>query len=389
MRTVGCPSSAVPQQHTERVVITGFGLTTSIGPSFWHTALALRKKCSNYREHEDVLVADIPSGSILRGATISRLSHRLVPTDLPDVQRAAALLAPALQECFADVPSELRKNTGWKTVNHCAPGEESFLDLLREKAPQCDFPEGALCRPQATRCDFFAQMSLAAEDLLANRAEAIVVACVDSLCTRKRLTELLCAGLLKDAANPHGIMAGEAAGAVLLERESAARRRGAVILAGIASWGVATEPHPWTGASASTAQGLTAAFHQAFGRLDDHGASVSLLVTDENGERPRALEWALTEGRIFPHRNWERHLRHPAVTAGDSGGALGAVQLADALAHFSWHRYSRRRIALATSDDHGERRVLCLEPGNRCNRRARMTEIRRRLGWEKNILENV
>ncbi|WP_298438900.1 3-oxoacyl-ACP synthase [Geobacter sp.] len=370
------------------MVVTGFGLSTSLGPSFWHTALALRKKRSNYREHEDVLVADIPSGSILRGAIISRLSLRLVPTNLQGVQRAAALLAPAVQECLADVSSVLKRKTGWKIVNHCAPGEEGLLDLLGEKAPECNFPEEASCRPQPTRCDFFTQIGLAAEELLANRAEAVVVACVDSLCTRKRLTELLYSGLLKDAANPHGIMAAEAAGAVFLERESAARRRGAAILAGVASWGAATEPHPWTGASASTAQGLTTAFHQAFGRLDDLGASVSLLITDENGERPRALEWALAEGRIFPNPDRERRLRHPAVTAGDSGGALGAVLLADALAHLAWHRHSMRRVALATSDDHGERGVLCLEPGDRCDRRTLMADIRRRLSRENGYPEN-
>ncbi len=389
MRNVRLPSPGISKQQTERVVITAFGLTTSIGPTFWHTALALRKKRSNYREHEEVLVADNPSGSILRGATISRLPHRLVPANLPDIQRAAALLAPAIRECCADAPSEPGRKTGWRIINHCASGEEGFLDLLRGKLPQYDLPEEALCRPQTTRCDFFDQVSLASEELLTNRAETVVVACVDSLCTRKRLMELLCNGLLKDAANPHGIMAGEAAGAVLLERESAARRRGAAILAGIASWGAAIEPHPWTGASPSTAQGLTTAFHQAFDRLDDCGASVDIMVTDENGERQRALEWALTEGRIFPNPDQERRLCHPAVTAGDSGGALGAVQLAAALAYFAWHRYSARKIALATSDDCGERRVLCLEPGDPCDRRTRMDGIRARLGCEKKTPEDA
>ena len=77
---------------------------------------------------------------------------------------------------------------------------------------------------------------------------------------------------------------------------------------------------------------LTGAFHQALARLDDRGASIGQVITDENGERPRALEWAMTAGRIFPNNGKERTLRHPAVIAGDAGGALGALVLADALA---------------------------------------------------------
>lgn len=373
---------------SERVVITGFGLLTPIGDSFWRTALSLRGKRSCYQEHEAVLVADCTSGAVLRGATISRVANRLIPRDLTGPHRASALLALPLAECLAGFLPELRRKLSWQIVTRHVGLRESVRDSLPDNLPEAtslDF----FCGTGAIRTEFFARISEAAEALLADRVQWAMVACVDSLCDSFQLAELLNAGLLKDAAYPYGIMAGEAAGAVLLERESTARRRGAPIMARVAACGGSSEPNPWPKGSPSTAQGLTGAFHQAFAKLDDRGASVGQVITDENGERSRALEWALTAGRIFPNGAKERALRHPAVIAGDAGGALGAVMLADALAQLAWRRPPHGRIVLAVSDDQGDRRVLCLEPGERQSRRDHFTALRRRLGWEKNQTEEA
>jgi hypothetical protein len=146
-------------------------------------------------------------------------------------------------------------------------------------------------------------------------------------------------------------------------------------------------PFAAAGAGKCYAQGLTGAFHQAFARLDDGGASVGQVITDENGERARAREWALTAVRIFPENAKERLLRHPAVIAADAGGALGAVVLADALARLAWRRHPHGRIALSVSDDQGERRVLCLEAGERQVRRSQFKALRQLLKWEKKPAE--
>ncbi len=373
----------------ERIVITGFGLQTPVGSTFWQTALSLRAKRSCYQEHETVLVADTPSGAILRGATISRVPNAQIPRNLAGTHRAAALLAPPIAECLTGFPPELQQRLDWEIITRHANSDEIILVSLSKMMPKANLSADSLCQPNAIRSEFFTRIARAAETLQSNRSECVVVACTDSLCDSLPLNKLLYAGLLKDAANPYGIMAGEAAGAVLLERESTARRRGATILAGLAAWEGAFEPHPWPTGSPSTAQGLTAAFHQAFEQLDDKGASVGQVITDENGERPRSLEWALTAGRIFPNPEQERTLRHPAVITGDAGGGLGAVLLADALAQLAWRRPPIGRIALAVSDDNGERRILCLEPVEQYERRSLFTDIRQRLGRQKKSTEET
>ena len=93
----------------------------------------------------------------------------------------------------------------------------------------------------------------------------------------------------------------------------------------------------------------------------------------------------MTAGRIFPNNGKERTLRHPAVIAGDAGGALGALVLADALAQLAWRRSPRGRIALAVSDDQGDRRVLCLEPVERQARRSQFMTLRQQLNWQKKL----
>ena len=238
----------------DKVVIIGFGLLTPIGQTFWHTMLSLRAKRSCYQEHETVLVADSPSGAILRGATVSRVAHRLIPRDLAGAHRAAALLAFPVMECLSGFPLESRRRLVWDVITRYAGSWEVVRDEFAEWLPEVNLCTDSFCWPRAIRSEFFGRIANAAESLLANRVESVLVTCADSLCDPLQLEELLHAGLLKDAANPYGIMASEAAGAVLLERKSTARRRGAPILAVICAWGGASEPHPWPTGSPSTAQ---------------------------------------------------------------------------------------------------------------------------------------
>lgn len=382
-----------PQNNTsskqERVVVTGFGLMTPVGATSLDTVRAILEARSAYFAHETVLVPNDRYGSSLRGAPVSRIDDEQIPCMLAGDNRMALLLPQPVEECLKGIPAELQGRLDWKIIIARPASADILLKPLSEKRRTTRISSGAICAAKNPRTEFFSRMVESSETLLAQRAEAIVVACADSLCAPDRLEELFTAGLLKAASNPYGIMASEAAGAVLLERESTARERGAAILAGLASWGDATEPRPWPTGKPSKALGLTAAFHQAFERLDDKGAGVAHVITDENGERPRAIEWALTSGRIFPNPEKERHLWHPAVVTGDAGGALGAILFADAFTRLVLSTPPGERVALAVSDDGGHRQVLCLEHVEQTEREKLFMDIRRQLGVpEKEREEN-
>lgn len=365
------PDKTVP----DRVVITGIGTVTALGCSPWRTALALRFRKSSWGEHETVLVADDPYGVVLRGATVSRIPEEIIPSELDGAERAGALFSPALKECIAGLSIAEQKRLVCRMDNFVDHEQLAFPPLLQKAFPDLSLEHGQ--KPvELGRCSFFERLIQAGSELLAGKAERILVGCVDSLCATSWLMSVRDEGILKDSMTPEGVVAGEAAGAVLLERESTARRRKATVLAVLSSWGRGIEPNSWSGPTPSAGRGLTDAFLEAFSSLGDGGKSIVTVIADLNGERHRALDWAYTEGRIFSEGEQEPELRHPAFIAGDCGGATGALLMADAMGRFAFHPGFRGSIALATSDESGARRVICLERGDRPERSSLMELFR-------------
>ena len=378
-----------PRERTpERIVISGTGTVIPQGCTTYGAALSLRLRKSAWCEHEQVLVAADPHGIVLRGATVSRLPEEFAPPELDGAERAAALLSPALSACLTGLsPAEIR-TLDCRIDTFLAEGGEDFYRLLRETFPALFATPGRVQAEPAGvlgRCAFYERVMQAAEELRAGQAERLLVGCVDSLCATSWLRSVRGEGVLKDCINPEGIIAGEAAGAVLLELESAARKRTAPVLAVLSSWGRGTERDDWYGESPATGRGLAEAFHQALSPLDDGGKNVATVIADLNGERHRALDWAYAEGKIFPDGEREPELRHPAFITGDCGGAMGAVMLADALGRCTFHAGFRGRIALATSDEEGARRVICLEPGDVSERGRLMPRIRAEIREQESL----
>lgn len=124
--------------------------------------------------------------------------------------------------------------------------EEVILNELAQKNPGIRFSTNSFVVARHPRTEFFRQIDLISTATLSGQCKYTIVACADSLCDTAILNNLMLEDRLKDAMNPYGIMASEAAGAILLERESTARGRGVAILAAVTSRGGATEPAPWT-----------------------------------------------------------------------------------------------------------------------------------------------
>lgn len=325
-----------------------------------------------------MLVADDPYGAVLRGATISRIPEEIISPELDGAERAEALFHPALKECMAGLSIAEQKRLVCRIDNFIDYEQHLFPSLLQEAFPGLSLEHGQ--KPiELGRCSLFERIIQAGGELLAGNAERILVGCVDSLCATSWLMSVCDEGVLKDSLTPEGIIAGEAAGAVLLERETAARRRNAPVLAVLSSWGRGTEPNLWHGPIPSTGRGLTDAFLEAIFPHGDGGKGVVTVIADLNGDRHRALDWAYTEGRIFIDGDREPELRHPAFIAGDCGKATGALLLADALGCFAFHPGFRGTLALSTSDESGARRVICLERGDHEERKGFIKQLRAQL----------
>lgn len=364
----GKPSSTTTSHRLpERIGITGMGFVSPVGMDLRGAAQALREKSCAFHPDVAVLVADDRYGTTLRGATVSIMPAETVSRWMSGTERAVALLGSAVRQCIAGVHPWNVRNALWQVDNLLEPDDRDFRMKLQRALPDAliaEFWGRDESMPDFSRGLFFERIIQGAEMLRRGRNDEMAfVGCMDSLVTVSRLNNLLQADRLKDAANPEGIEAGEAAGVILLEKESHARRRNAPVYATIASWGRGTDPEALGGAP-TTGRGLAHAFREAFAGLDDEGASVGVVVADLNGERPRAVDWAYAEGHVFAKAGHEHMLRHPADTVGDCGGAMGVALMVDALGCFMLADDAPHRVALATSDEGGARRVICLERGD-------------------------
>ncbi|WP_052263479.1 3-oxoacyl-ACP synthase [Geobacter pickeringii] len=356
----------------ERVAVTGFGLVTPMALTSWRSVSEVIRNRGRFAWHETVLVADAPDGTALRGATVSRVSGGAARFGLTGSERSSALLAPALREAMAGLSSLTRDATRAWIIDGIPSGEVGAPPCPEDLLPLLSPVEYLSAGREAGtgRCLFLDRVAEAAETLREGRCETALVAAVDSLCFLPVLEGLLEGGRLLSGPNPEGIIPGEAAGAILLEREGSARKRGASIYAFVSSWGQGIEPALRAGGRPSQGRGLTEAFFQAFDGLSAPGGEIGLVVGDLNGERHRALEWAVTEGRIFAPADRERQLWLPAFAVGECGAALGAVQTVVSVAALAKDTAHGKRVALYSSDDGGEKQVLCLEQGEFTDRHA-------------------
>lgn len=355
---------------TEAIAITGIGLVSSLGMDAPSSLAAIRSGIANFTEHEAVLVNGDQNGTELRGARIARLPEEALGRKTHSVSRAAALLAPAIKECLSRLPESLLSSVTWRLVDLNKTNsdedrnlEEHLRQILRDLPIIVDGTGTTVTDPALGRCQFFETLIHAACDIRNGKASLVIVGCVHSLCEVTALEDLLDANRLKSANNPEGLIAGEAAGVFLLESEPHARQRGAQILSYLKSWGRGDEANSLTGVTPSTGTGLRTAFEEALSQLAGKGSEIDMVIADLNGERVRAYEWAYAASNIFPQGEKERELMHPADCTGDCGTAMGSVLLATAIAVMS-DSSSVAQVALSTSDDHGSRRVLCVEKGD-------------------------
>lgn len=350
---------------TDRIAITGIGLVTSLGFSAPSSLAAIRGCVANFSEHETVMVNGDEYGTELSGAKVARLPEHVVSRGICGAYRAVALLAPAIRECTYGLSDNMMRNAKWRLSFRTESGSGNFTEVLKLTLQDLAIPEILSDDDSLAlgRCRFFEDFIQACADLRSGTCHMAFVGCVDSLCETTVLEKLCEVDRLKSGTSAEGIIAGEAAGVILLELESHARNRNAAIQAYINSWGWGFETNPWTGSIRSAASGLSSAFREAFAKLPDRGKEIDMTIADLNGEQARAYEWGVTEGRIFPADDKIRELKHPADCVGDCGAAMGVVLLAAGVGFMS-EALPPLRIAISTSDEGGARRVLCLEKGD-------------------------
>lgn len=345
------------------VAIVGAGVLTALGQRSQSYA-AMRAGFSRMQEWEDVLLLgpdeewDPPSA--MRASPAALAWPRVHPWD-----RVASIALPALDEALA---SALLTNRDWKDVSlHLAlraPSAPETIEALGAYVLEAIHTHGGLAKAAATRvvarghASGAVAIQRAVSEIASGERQRCVVGGLDGFADDGELARLDKGFRLRSERSADGYLPGEAAAFLVLERADSAAARGAQPLARIVAIGLAEEPHPHGSAEPSAAAGLCEAIRAALpgGRPAPH----AWVVSDQNGERHRAREWALASVRLDALVGGDHELWHPAQNFGDTGAA--SVPLLAAMVCEAFVRDdapANTAVLLATSDG-PERAALVL-----------------------------
>ncbi|MCA9753980.1 MAG: hypothetical protein KC591_17410, partial [Gemmatimonadetes bacterium] len=210
------------------------------------------------------------------------------------------------------------------------------------------------------RAAFWVALREGAKRLLAGDVDALLVGGLDSRVRREPLLAMAAAGELRSATVPHGVIPGEAAGFVLVERAGAARSRGAKILARLPVLVAEQEPSAGT-EEPNRAVGLAKAFRRV--RRSTPGfTEYPLVVSDLNGERYRHQEWSHASLRAMGDIEGDLTIWHPADSIGDAGAGLGPIDLVWAATALREGYAGADRALVWGASDHGARLAALVLP---------------------------
>ena len=179
---------------------------------------------------------------------------------------------------------------------------------------------------------------------------------VDSYFEPQRLRALDEAWRIKSVRGADGFIPGETACALVLEREDAAKGRGARVLGKVVAVAEEVEASPLTGAKHSSGVALCRALERVLPK-----ASARWMLSDLNGESYRAFEWGLALSRMGEVLGQVARHSLPATSLGDIGAASGCMLIASAISGFE-RGYAPAREAIAwCASDSGLRTAVRIE----------------------------
>ncbi len=280
-----------------------------------------------------------------------------LPPGMPRVARMARLLADALSECAASVPSAIETSV-WLVL----PAGVDPSSVLSAGARFGQLTCSSLRESSSGHAGGLLALEEAAQFIAQGGLEFACIAGVDVRTDEASLAALEQHDKLLLEDNPWGIVPSEAAGVVLLASKAACERLGLVSLARVCGVASETDPAHKTGAPC-IGQGLSRACHKLLDALPAQ-EKIGEIYCDLNSERTRAEDWGYAAPRIMARCRDVGEAITPALVWGDLAHATGPLLLQLPLAAFT-RGYARGDSALVwTASDDGKRAAVVLAATN-------------------------
>jgi len=351
------------------VVITGLGLNIPVGSCTAQAYTAVRAGINRFCGWS-------LTGGAAGGEDGVAIVSTVVGTPALDwSQRAELLVVDALKEALFDAglyePADLEALYGRSAVSaHIAmpyearPGiSQASLALFQENArghcvvalnsSQVEF------LPQAHAAGILA-VERAVAALRSGTVDVSVVIGIDTLLMPETLADMLEREKVKTDFKPSGLIPGEGAAILILERLADANQRQAPVYAAVGSLGAGREDMPFDGPEATRAEGMSQILQEVLATSGQSPEVFGDVLTDLNGERGRFQEWGLVEVRCLSELayGWNRH--HTADCTGDLGAATGVFLLGFGAGMLRWGHAAGQGILVTTAAEQGERACASL-----------------------------
>lgn len=210
--------------------------------------------------------------------------------------------------------------------------DDALLNRLQERIGVKFSPDSG-CLPHG-HAGLMVALEAARAMLYERGVDRMLVLAADSLINVANLAALDSQGHLLTPSNPHGLIPGEAAVAMLLGRPQLDVSRPTVD--GVGLYAYAAPPAQGKRKPPVTGDELAVAIDEACKKAKCHPAEIALRIADCNGLDVRFEESALAEAIMFRTAGAVPHLWLPAE-------CLGEVGTASALASIAWACHAKRK----------------------------------------------
>lgn len=350
---------------TTPIVITGIGLRTGVGTNTAQTATSVLAGLNRFRSWPRLGVdlgsdePGLPTASPITGFD-----------DATWVEKAQDLATPPLQEALFSAglfsTRDLAAAYGREKVtafvatpypDRCGVEPVALRVFLADAAEHCivDLRAIRVSFEHSSHAGGVMALARAVDELGAGEADVCVVGGIDSLLETRFLEQEIAGERIKLDTTADGLIPGEGACFLVLERFAEASRRGARIRGGVAAIASALEPIAYDGGQPLRASGLSEAMLDILEDRDPHAPAIADVFVDLNGERGRFQEWALAEGRVLHRLPYGWRLHHPASSVGDIGAAAGPLLVGLAAETLDRRRARGEAALVCATSARGER----------------------------------
>ena len=352
----------------ENLFISALGAISSVGRDVRTLCAAIRagimqpKTLDGYNildvmEYEEVPVMGRPVSGITDGfSNVGRwlqLSFRAIEDlcsngKLPPVEDAGfwsktvlSVVTPFLDERFYPDP-----NCTDEMI------DEAMLKPLIDQIGHIAKPGQVQTRPRG-RVGVLEIMSRVNEQLECGSLERVIILATDSLTDVTALKWLDEYNRIKSDLQPNGLIAGEAAVAIMIEAAHAIAFRKGKAIARLLSVATVEEPKSMLAGERSQGEALAQVIETALSKAALPARYSAPIIVDLNGEDWRAEEFGFAQLRVQPSLWAGCDFILPAVSTGDVGAAFSALQVAVACRSLMRRYSGGDSVLMCCSDEHG------------------------------------